>query len=337
LAFIEDSDVRPATPQPQIIMQQAPRGPLVPALLIVLIIAVLGLAVVLALPYLSADKPDAPDAQPVSIAQLDPAMLMTPSGRKLDVIEFGGFVFEITRLAYSNNPRSRTVTITVPGNPPQMGVFHVNESFAGGKIRVVDISGSAVVLESAAGQQVFAINGSDPAEVWDRAPEGTQIIPPLKSDSIPDLPPGKTSPPKDPRIEIAAENEPEQPDDKPPLESIDDLPDLRDIKMQRIDYDQLRRMLPDDFANDFVLANAIERETRQVYGLEIKNIAGDSYYYAHGLELGDVITHINGQQVTSIRALDSILKSASFREEIAIDIEREGALITFVFHPDVPD
>lgn len=334
MAFIEDSDVQKQQPQPQIIMQQAPRGPLVPVLLVVLIIAVLGLAVVFALPYLTTDKPQGQQAQPVSMAQLDPAMLMTPTGRKLDVVEFGGFVFEITRLVYSSNPRSRTVTITVPGSPPQMGVFHVGESFAGGKVRVVEITGSSVVLEAEGGQQVFAINGSDLSEIWDRAPSGTQIIPPLKSDAIPDLPPGKTSPPKDPRTEIAAD---EPLKDKPSIESIDDLPDLREVKMKRIDYDELRRLLVDDFAADFVLAIAIERETRMVYGLEIKNIAGDSYYYAHGLEVGDIITHINDQPVTSIRELDSILKSNSFREEIAIDIERDGALITFVFYPGVTD
>jgi type II secretory pathway component PulC len=335
LAFIEDSDVQ--KPQPQVIMQQAPRGPLVPVLLVVLILAVAGLAVVMALPYLKTDTPVPADTQPVSISQLDPAMLMTPSGRKLDVVEFGGFVFEITRLAYFTNPRARTVTITVPGNPPQMGVFHVGESFAGGKIRVVEITGSSVVLESAAGQQVFAINGSDPSEIWDRAPEGTQIIPPLTSDAIPDLPPGKTSPPKDPRVEIEAESEPEQPTDKPALESIEDLPDLRETAMPRTEYEALRRMLPDDFANDFVLAKAIERETRVIYGLEIKNIAGDSFYYAHGLERGDIITHINGEPVTSVQTLDAVLKSNLFREEIAIDIERDGAQITFVFYPGVTD
>jgi type II secretory pathway component PulC len=338
LAFIEESNLRPASPQPQVILQ-AHRSLQVPALLIILILVIAALAVVVALPYLKTDDTAKPREQAVAATEIDPAMLITPTGRKLDVVEFGGFVFEITRLAYSNHPRARTVTITAPGTPPQMGVFHVGESFAGGKVRVVEITSSSVVLEADGAQKVFPINGSDPSEIWDKGSSGTQIIPPTEPGAIPDLPAGQTGAPKDPRKEIAAEqpDEAETADDKPSIESIEDLPDLREIPMARAEYQKLVRMLPDDFARDFVLAIAIERDTRMAYGLEIKNLVADSFYYAHGLEVGDVILAINDQPVASIRELDSVLKSNAFREEMAIEVEREGGLVTFVFFPGLPD
>jgi type II secretory pathway component PulC len=338
LAFIEESDLRPASPQPQVIVQ-ARRSLLVPALLVILILVIAALAVVVALPYLRTDDTAKPSEQAVAATEIEPAMLITPTGRKLDVVEFGGFVFEITRLAYSNHPRARTVTVTAPGIPPQMGVFHVGESFAGGKVRVVEITSSSVVLEADGTQKVFPINGSDPSEIWDRGGTGTQIIPPTDPGAIPNLPPGQTRPPKDPREEIDAEQptEADPAGDKPSIDSIEDLPDIREKSLPRLEYQKLVRALPDDFARDFVLAIAIERDTRMVYGLEIKNLVADSFYYAHGLELGDVILAINDQPVASIRELDSVLKSNAFREEIAIEVEREGGLVTFVFFPGVTD
>jgi type II secretory pathway component PulC len=337
LAFIEDSDLRPSSPQPQVVVH-ARRSLLVPVLLIVLILVIAALAVVVALPYLSTDPADKPADQPAVATQLDPAMLMTPTGRKLDVVEFGGFMFEITRLAYSNHPRARSVTITAPGIPPQMGVFHVGESFAGGKVRVVEITSSSVVLEANGTQKVFPINGSDPSEIWDKGGSGTQIIPPTESGAIPDLPDGAVRAPKNPRDEIEPQPDGTEPaDDQPPIESIEDFPDIREKSLPRIEYQKLVREMRDEFERDFVLAIAIERDTRMVYGLEIKNMVADSFYYAHGLEVGDVILAINNQPVASIRELDSILKSNSFREEIAIEVERDGALITFVFFPGVTD
>jgi type II secretory pathway component PulC len=339
LAFIEESDSRPASPQAQVIVQEARRSPLVPVLLIVLILAVAALATIVALPYIKPDDAAKPAKQPVAAAEIDPAMLITPTGRKLDVIEFGGFVFEITRLAYSSHPRARTVTVTAPGTPPQMGVFHVGESFAGGKVRVVEITSSSVVLEADGTQRVFPINGSDPSEIWDKGSTGTQIIPPTDPGAIPDLPVGVTRPPKDPRDEITADQpgDTDTGEDTPSIDSIEDLPDIREKDLPRTEYQKLVRMLPDDFARDFVLAIAIERDTRMVYGLEIKNLVADSFYYAHGLEVGDVILAINDQPVASIRELDSILKSNAFREELAIEVEREGGLITFVFQPGNTD
>lgn len=346
MAFIDDSDLRPAAPEPKVIIQHAPRGPLVPVLLVVLILAVLALAFVFALPYLKTDGGrDTPEIPTVSASQLEPEMLVTPTGRKLDVIEFGGYLFEITRLAYSNVPRARTVTITVPGKPPQMGVFHINESFAGGKIRVVEITSSSVVLEANGEQKVFAINGADPGEIWDKAPSGTQIIPPRDTSTIPDLPAGVERPAQDPRKEIP-EQPPKKtgsllgnPDDPEEVRGLEDLelPDVRPVPLHRSEYLTLVRDMADRFEKDLVLGLAIERDTRMVYGLQIKNLRGDSSFAAHGLRVGDVILAVNEEPVRNIEELNLVARSNVFRDEVRIELERDGNLVTFVFQPGVPD
>lgn len=346
MAFIDDSDLRPAAPEPKVIIQHAPRGPLVPVLLVVLILAVLALAFVFALPYLKTDGGrDTPEIPTVSASQLEPEMLVTPTGRKLDVIEFGGYLFEITRLAYSNVPRARTVTITVPGKPPQMGVFHINESFAGGKIRVVEITSSSVVLEANGEQKVFAINGADPGEIWDKAPSGTQIIPPRDTSTIPDLPAGVERPAQDPRKEIP-EQPPKKtgsllgnPDDPEEVRGLEDLelPDVRPVPLHRSEYLTLVRDMADRFEKDLVLGLAIERDTRMVYGLQIKNLRGDSFFAAHGLRVGDVILAVNEEPVRNIEELNLVARSNVFRDEVRIELERDGNLVTFVFQPGVPD
>jgi len=346
LAFIDDSDVRAAeaqkapqaTQQPQVIYQNAPRGKLVPLLLLILIIAVVALATVMALPYIrDAESGDTPETAKVSADDLDPAMLVTPTGRKLDIIEFGGYLFEITRIAYSNSVRARTVTITVPGTPPQMGVFHVNESFAGGKIRVVDITSETVMLEADGKQQMFTIPGADPSAIWDRAPSGVQILPPKGTGAVPDIPSGVTRPPKNP----LANEEPEEPviEDKPKhgWESIDDLPDERVKDLRRDEYQQLVRELPAIFEEDLILHTAFERDTRQAYGLEVKNIKVDSVLYANGLERGDVITRINDQPIRSVRELTQVARGGGFGSEIRIEVQRDSGAVTFVFQPGVPD
>ncbi|MCZ7607841.1 MAG: PDZ domain-containing protein [Planctomycetota bacterium] len=317
-----------------------------PVLLVVLILAVLALAFVFALPYLKTDGGrDTPEIPTVSASQLEPEMLVTPTGRKLDVIEFGGYLFEITRLAYSNVPRARTVTITVPGKPPQMGVFHINESFAGGKIRVVEITSSSVVLEANGEQKVFAINGADPGEIWDKAPSGTQIIPPRDTSTIPDLPAGVERPAQDPRKEIP-EQPPKKtgsllgnPDDPEEVRGLEDLelPDVRPVPLHRSEYLTLVRDMADRFEKDLVLGLAIERDTRMVYGLQIKNLRGDSFFAAHGLRVGDVILAVNEEPVRNIEELNLVARSNVFRDEVRIELERDGNLVTFVFQPGVPD
>ena len=349
MAIIDDSPVSVPEPEPRVIIQRAAPSKLVPALLIlliVLVLAVVALAAIVAIPYLK-NTEETPAPQGTAIAELDPEMLMTPTGRKLDVVEFGGYVFEITRLAYSNVARARSVTITVPGKPPQMGVFHIGESFAGGKVRVVEITGSSVVLEADGSQQVFPILGSDPSDIWDRAPSGTQIIPPTNTGAIPDMPTGQVRPPKDPREEIDTApkdtgktgsllGNDQDPEDVKGLEDLE-LPFIIDVPIERADYLRLVREMPDKFEKDFVLAFAMERDTRTVYGLEVKNIAPTSIFAAHGIVRGDVILAVNDQPVRSIGELTSVSRGNFFRDEVRIDIERETGVVTFVFSPGMPD
>lgn len=335
MVFIDNSDLHTETPPAQVIYQAAPRSKLVPALLLVLIVAIVALTVVVALPYLktAADPEQQPETAQISASDLDPEMLMTPTGRKLDVVEFGGFLFEVTRLAYSNSVRARTVTVTVPGKPPQMGVFHVNESFAGGKIRVVDITRETVVLEADGKQQMFTIPGADPSAIWDRSPGGMQMVPPKETGAIPDMPTGLTRAPKNPMADQPADEvEPEG-----GWESIDDFPDERFITMRRDEYQKFVRELPAMFENDVVLQTAFERETRQPNGLQVKNITVTSMFYAHGIQRDDVIFKLNDQPIRSNSELTTIARSGSFREEVAITVERESGVVTFVFLPGVPD
>lgn len=348
MAFIDDADL--AKPEPKVVIQQAPRGPLVPILLVVLIICVLGVGVVMALPYLQTSG-DAPEQQPTAkVEDLDPKLLMTPTGRKLDIVEFGGYLFEITRITYSNHAPSRTVTITVPGNPPPMGIFHIGESFAGGKIRIVEITGSAVVLEHAGERKIFPIIGANPSEIWDKQPSvspGTHMIPPRDTGSIPDIPEGAKRAPKHPVPEAV-----DTPRATDGFESLEDFPYYYEKALSRADYDKLRRELPDRFERELVLAVAIEPETRMPYGLEVKNMLPDSLFYTHGLQVGDVILFLNGEPQTRISDLDRTARqSALFREEIMIEVERTTRShdpetdqpvdvverVTFVFYPGVPD
>jgi type II secretory pathway component PulC len=341
LAFIDDSDLRaaepkdtPQSPQPQIIYQPAPRGKLVPVLLVILIIAVVAVGTVMALPYIrTAQTDDKPEVAHVDIADLDPATLVTPTGRKLDVVQLNGYVFEITRIAYSDNVRARTVTITVPDKPPQMGVFHVNESFADGKIRIVDISSETVTLESDGKQKMFTVPGADPSAIWDRAPSGMQIVPPTETGAVPDIPTGVTRPPKNPM----ADHQPTETDNpRHDWKTIDDIPYEEERILSRTDYQKLVRELPEVFENDMILHKAFERETRAPNGLEIKNIKVGSKLYNNGLQRGDVVTRLNDQQVFNYTDLITVARGGGFGSEIRIEVQRDSGAVTFVFKPGVP-
>ena len=348
MAFIDDTDL--AKPEPKVVFQQAPRGPLVPILLVVLIVCVLAVGVILALPHLGSGE-DTPEDQPVAtVDDLDPKLLMTPTGRKLDIVQYGGYLFEITRITYSNHAPNRTVTITVPGDPPAMGIFHIGESFAGGKLRIAEITSSAVVLEFDGQQKIFPIIGAHPSEIWDKEPSvrpGTHLIPPRDTGSIPDIPEGSKRAPKHPIPESVEERE-----GKHSVESLEYFPYYYEKALLRADYDKLRRELPDRFEREVVFAVAIEPESRRPYGLEVKNMLPDSYFYMHGLQVGDVLLFLNGEAVTRISELDHVARRTGlFSEEIMIEVERTTRVINpetnepedireqvaFVFYPGVPD
>lgn len=358
MAFLDDSDLAPkpapvAAPAaaPVTVIQAAPRSKLVPILLItlnlgVVVILLLVLAPSLKLPTISFGGGES--APPVADAgSLDPALLVTPTGRKLDVVVFGNAVFEVTRVAYYPDVRSRSVTITVPGAPPQQAVFRVGESFAGGRIRVVDIQQSGVMLEASGQQKLFGTEGSTSADQWDKPsqPAGTSMIPARNNSVIPDLPSGQVRPAIDPRTQPqdppkteSAKEAASEPGKEPAADedwSLEDLPLETFVDLERREFDDLLIKLVETFDRDFVLAPALEADTRIPFGLEIKNLRA-SNAIAVRLQKGDIILAVNGEKTTRITDLDLALRHLRTATEIAIDIQREDEIQTFIFRPGAP-
>ncbi len=342
VAFFDESDTQRRQPVPA--PERAPRSKLVPILLVLLNVAVIALVIVLAWPRIegwfggSAGGPET-----VAQASLDPEMLITPTGRKLDVQEFQGFVFEVTRVAFATDPRSRTVTITVPGKPPQLGVFRVGESFGGGKLRVVDISSAGVVLECNGTQQTFLVQGATQSEIWDKPSPGTNIMPAKGTGAIPNLAPGEVRPASKPVIDKPVDTTTDQPQpadepgdttDEGGISSLEDLPDERYTVLERDDYDALRRELKQVFERDFVFAVALEPETRIAYGLLVKNLSQGSVFYQYGLRKGDVLMGVNGHETLKYADLAKVAEQTqTFQDEIVLSIWRNNGEILYVFSP----
>lgn len=332
MAFFDESDTqrRQQVPAPE----RAPRSRLVPILLVLLNVAVVALVVVLAWPRIEGWLAPATGGEQVAAqTQLDPEMLITPTGRKLDVQDFQGYVFEVTRVAYAPDVRSRTVTITVPGKPPQLGVFRVGESFGGGKLRIVDISNSGVVIECNGTQQSFLVQGATQSEIWDKPSIGTNMMPAKGTGAVPDLAPGQLRPASKPDTgsptgESADETE------SGSITSLEDLPDERFATVEKTDYDALRRELKDIFERDFVFAVALEPETRLPYGLLIKNLNQRSFFYQYGLRAGDVVMGLNDQPVLKYSDLAKLAEqSQTFQHEIVISCWRGDGEILYIFAP----
>lgn len=328
MAFIEENDIKRDAP---VVVQAAPRSRLVPVLLVTLNVAVLALLVVFAAPKLGlwGAETTAPEA---GTAQLDPAMLVTPTGRRLDVKEFGGFVFEVTRITYSGDPALRSVTITVPGNPPRQGVFRIRDSFAGGAIRVADISAASVILEHNGDQRTFMVDGSDPTEVWDRQPTGLQMIPARNSGAFPDVPAGQNAPPKAPVTEQPEEpaDEPEQPGIPEGL-TLEDLPEERHYALPRKEFELLSRTISDLLEKEFVFGKAIDPDSRIAYAARILNLRGDSIFYTHGLRAGDDIVSINDIDVHHPEDIPAAARQATGASEIKVVVWRGDETIAFIF------
>lgn len=353
MAFLDDSDLapKPAPVAPVTVVQAAPRSKLVPILLITLNVGVLLLILVALGPKIEwptinfgGQAADAP--QPVADASaLDPAMLVTPSGRKLDTVVFGNAIFEVTRVTYYPDVRSRSVTITVPGKPPAQGVFRVGESFAGGKIRVVDIQPEGAMLEADGAQRMFGVDGVIVTETWDKpaASSGTTMMPPKGNGMIPDLPPGQVRPAIDPRtqpepapapkVEGPAKPEGTEPEEEPaPERTIEDLPLETHVDLERREFEDLLIKLGDIFSNDFVFATAIEADTRIPFGLEIKNLRSTSVLAAY-LRKGDIILNLNDETIIRVADLDLASRQVRNAMELRIDIQRDDAVETIVLRP----
>lgn len=351
MAFIDENDLKQPEAGPKVVYRDRPRSRLVPALLITLNVGVLALVAVFAWPYLpglaAGDDGDAATRAQVSADDLDPSQLVTPTGRELDVVEFGGYLFEVTRVAYTPDPASRKVTITVPaarpGGTPQQGIYHERESFAGGALRIVDITRAGVMIEADGAQKMFTVDGAVPDDVWDKAPPGKSIIPPSRTDFLPDLPEGQTSPPRNP-----VEEEDEEPardgesrlvrEDDEEGRTIDDLPNVRETKLHGEEFSKLRMNLRDVFERDFVFGTALERDTSAAIGLQVMRLRADSPFFTYGLEVGDVILKLNNERVRRWPELEETARQTGlFRDEIRIEILRNDDPLTFVLRRGLAD
>lgn len=351
MSIIEESD----TPQDA---KPARRGKLVPALLIMLNVGVLALVLVFALGKPELNWFSGDQGTEVDISQLDPAMLQTPGGRRLDVQQFGGYVFEITRLVNTPDARLRSVTITVPGNPPRQAVLRVGDTFASGRIRVADISGAAVVLEHAGEQRTFAVDGADPAEIWARD-SGTQVMPATNRGAIPDMPAGQTRPTPDPRIAIEAEREAaaeaaaeEEPEPERVLRegmSLEDLPIEHRVALPRQEFRELALTLHELFEKDFVFGTALNPQTQQPDGARIVNVRPGNVLASRGIRAGDDVLSLNEEGIFKPAQLLELARTVGSAEEISIVIWREsaiapeteddptGAFHLYIFYPGVSE
>lgn len=342
MAFFENDDVQTAKPKPaktepqasapvqQVIYQQAPKSKLLLAVLIVLsLLLVVGLGILFEVKLLDKGSPD--DKTISSVEDIDPKLLVTPDGRKLEVVVFGNKVFEVTRIIYSSDPRLSSVTLTVPGNPPMQAVKLNGETFASGAIRIVDILENGVMLESGGERKLFQPIGASAGPSWiSPVTSGSVVIPPKNIDSIPDVPSGQLAVPADPREET--ELMPDAPS-KTSARSVEELLDIRDIPLKRVDYLSIIRQLPKLFEEEFVLQSYYMEGDAQPYGLQIKRLSVDSFFYAHGFNVGDVILNINDEQIRRISELDAMLRSNSFHYELRIDILRGEDYVTYKLYP----
>jgi type II secretory pathway component PulC len=245
---------------------------------------------------------------------------------------FGNLVFEITRVGYFTDVRSRTVTITVPGNPPESALFRVGDTFASGRIRVVEILPSAVILEYAGKQQAFGLLGAEPDQSPIVAPmAGPTFMAPTSTSVIPDLKPGQMQPARDPRLEAEPAKE-----GQPKLESYDQLPEYYAV-VERAEFSELLRMLPEYVRTHMVLAPARERESRVYIGVEVKNLKPECPLALHGLRTGDVIMYFNGEDIRGVSDLDLAVTQAKAAEELVIEFRRDGQQMVLIIHPGVPE
>lgn len=337
MAFVDDSDVAPKLPTPR--PAAAPgRGKLVPILLVTLNLGVVALLVLFLGSKLGLKVGG--NTEPVSdISALDPKLLVTSSGGRLSPVMFGNLVFEVTRIAYASDVRSRTVTITVPGQPPESALFRVGDTFAGGRIRVVEILRTGVILESGGKQQTFGLLGATPDEnAAMPSPSGLTLMPARSTADVPDVPAGQIRPATDPRAQpdqVTKEDRPNESGDEK-LESIDQLPDFF-VPLERAKFRELQLTLADVLDRDFVLAPALDQKTKTPVGLEIKNLKPECPAALRDLRVGDVIMYFNGEDIRRVEDLDLAILSTKSVEEICIEFRRGEEQLALVIQPGVPD
>lgn len=340
MAFVSETD---SQSRPAVAQTTQRKSKLVPILLITLNVGVVALILIVALggfkmPQIGLGGSTQPAIGDIS--SIPAEWLVTKEGRKLEPVIFGNFAFEITRIAYQNDVRGRSVTITVPGNPPQFGIFRVGERFGNGRVRIVDIQPSGVVLEADSKQESFGLVGGFGNDDWTASSlqSGAKMIPPSVTNMIPDIPPGQMRPatdPNAPQADVAVDKgaEPVQGEDQPQIETLEDLPLQTVVSIEPTEFNDLLRHLQEVFERQYVFGLALERESRKSFGLEIKKLAPDNLIATHALKAGDIILALNGEAVTCIKDLDTTALSALNVAELSIEILRDDEQQTFIFRP----
>lgn len=327
----------PAAPAPQVVYV-AKQSRATQLLLFVLVLAVLTVIGIQIWPSLNLKLGSS--SKEVSreelINQLEPEAMIMPNGRKLELVEMGGKLFEITRIVFdATETRRGLVSITVPGKPPQQGIYRVGDSFDRGRMTVKEIGDGYVVIKCEGEQRTFGVQGAMPDEKNASADitvtPGTHMMPPrdLATGDIPPAPTGRVKAPENP---VPPKEETK---DKP--ESVEAKPDnpeaiLSPKTIPRDEWRDFVAALPIYLGREMVLQTYRDQESMRPMGLEIMNIGGYAKFSAYGFRVGDVIVRIGETEVRGQRDIDDALKQ-SFRDHVEIELWRGEELYLYRFEP----
>ncbi len=328
---------------PQVVYLPAKSGRGTQLLLFVLIVAVLVLIGLQVLPHLKLPSSgESAVSREELLKQLEPEALVTPTGRRLDVVEFGGRLFEITRVVYDQSDSRRClVSITVPGIPPQQNIFRPGDSFDRGRIIIKEVGDGYVVLKCDGEQRTFGVQGlmPDAAPAQPAQPMGATLMPPRDfSSAVPPAPQtGRVKAPEHPMAE-------QKPDAGGPVENdeatenegtaLEDLPEERHFKLAREEYRKFIDSLPAFFTTSMVLQTIRDPENMQPWGMQIKRIDSYGKLSTYGLRSGDVIVRISQQATLGHGDIDAAFKQP-FRDSIEIEVVRGDSVILFVIEAGV--
>ncbi len=338
--IVEPQTAAPVAPAP-VIVYRSRTSPLVAVLLTLLILCVLVLTVVIALPYLGiqlkgAGQPQIRTKEQI-LAELDPQAMVLPNGRQLSLVEFGQRVFEVTRIVYdANNQSNSLVYITVPGLPPQQGVYRAGDSFDRGRIAVKAVLRQSVILACEGIQQEYPVIGA----TMDTSSSGAGVNIMLPKDlssggvmheAIPGAT-GRIKAPLNPRIaDDTPVGAPEEPELRP--KSLEDFPDERHLPLPRAEYKSVIENLRKSLETSMVLMPALDPENRSPYGLEIKRLDTASVFYNWGLKSGDILIQMGTTEIRRHGDVQEALRQNNFRDGLAIHVMRNDLLVSFFVVP----
>lgn len=324
----------PAASAPQVVYV-AKQSRATQLLLFVLILAVLTVIGIQVWPSLNLKLggPSKQLSREELIDQLEPEAQLMPNGRKLELVELGGKLFEVTRIVYDGADGKRgMVSITVPGKPPQQGIYRVGDSFDRGRIMVKEIGDGYVVLKCDGEQRTFGVQGGAPeatkADV--NVSPGTHMVPPRDMSDVPPAPTGRVKAPENP-VPPKDEAKGEQPD-KPQPKTGEPEAILTPYAIARDEWREFVGALPQYFGREMVLQTYRDRETMRPIGLEIVNLGGYARFAIYGFRVGDVITRIGETELRGPSDIDVALKQ-SFRDSVEIELWRSDELYRYRFEP----